>query len=98
MAVTDDRIFWKTLKPFLSEKVTNHSKINLVEVEKNISCDNQSAEAFSEYFIINSNFKYARHGYEGPNSLEPDLILRIIDKYRDNRRIKLIKAKNNSSF
>ena len=25
--VKDNRIFWKTVKPFLSEKVTKHSKI-----------------------------------------------------------------------
>ena len=49
--VTDNRTFWKTVKPFLSEKVTKHSKINLVEDDKIISCDNQIAKKFSEYFI-----------------------------------------------
>ena len=28
--VTDNRTFWKTVKPLLSEKVTKHSKINLI--------------------------------------------------------------------
>ena len=36
------------------------------------------------------------HGYRCPDSLEPNPILRIIDKYRDNPSIKLIKAKINS--
>ena len=35
--VIDNRTFWKTVKPFLSEKVTKHSKINLVEDDKIIS-------------------------------------------------------------
>ena len=35
--VIDHKIFCKTVKPFLSEKVTKHSKINLVEDNKIIS-------------------------------------------------------------
>ena len=49
--VIDNRTFWKTVKPFLSEKVTKHSKINLVEDDKIISRDDQIAKKFSEYFI-----------------------------------------------
>ena len=32
--VIDNRTFWKTVKPFLSEKVTKHAKIKLVEDDK----------------------------------------------------------------
>ena len=32
--VADNRIFWTTAKPLLSEKVTKHSKINLVKDDK----------------------------------------------------------------
>ena len=49
--VIDNRTFWKTVKPFLSEKVTKHSKINLVEDDKIIFRDDQIAKKFSEYFI-----------------------------------------------
>ena len=49
--VTDNRAFRKTAKPILSEKVTKHSKINLVEDEKIISRNDQIAKKFSEYFI-----------------------------------------------
>ena len=35
--VTDDKTFWKTVKPPLSEKVTKTSKINLVKDGKIIS-------------------------------------------------------------
>ena len=40
----NNRTFLKTVKPFLSEKVTNHSKINLVEDVKIISRDDQIAK------------------------------------------------------
>ena len=49
--VIDNRTFWKTVKPLLSEKVTKHSKTNLVGDDKIISCDDQIAKHFSESFI-----------------------------------------------
>ena len=36
--------------------------------------------------------------YKCPDSSEQDPILKILDKYRDQPSIKLIKAKKNSSF
>ena len=47
----DNRTFWKIVKAFLSEKITKHSKINLVEDDKIIFRDDQIAKKFSEYFI-----------------------------------------------
>ena len=44
--VTDNRISWKTVKPFLFENVTKHSKINLDEDDKITSCDNHVAQKF----------------------------------------------------
>ena len=35
--IIDNRIFWKTVKPLLSEMVLKHSKITLVEDDKIIS-------------------------------------------------------------
>ena len=49
--VIDNKTFWKTVKPLLSEKVTKHYKINLVEDDKVISRDDQIAKKFNEYFI-----------------------------------------------
>ena len=36
------------------------------------------------------------NGYKYPDSPEQDAILKILDKYKNNASIKLIKAKNNS--
>ena len=93
---TDIGTFWKTVKPLLSEKVTKHSKINLVEDGKIISRDDQIAKKFSEYFISIPILNMPSNGYKCPDSSEQDTILKILDKYRDHPSIKLIKAKNNS--
>ena len=96
-AVTDNRTFWKTVKPLLSEKVTKHSKINLVEDDKIISRDDQIAKKFSEYFI-NIPILNMPSNYKCPDSSEQDPILKILDKYKNHASIKLIKAKNNSQI
>ena len=94
--VTDNRTFWKTMKHLLFQKVTKHSKINLVEDDKIISCDDQIAKKFSEYFINITILNMPSNGYKWPDSSEQDPILKILDKYKNNPSIKLIKAKNNS--
>ena len=96
--VIDNRTFWKTVKPFLSEKVTKHSKINLVEDDKIISRDEQIAKKFSEYFISIQILNMPRNGYKFPHSSKQDPISKILDKYKDHPCIKLIKAKNSSKF
>ena len=44
--VTDNRVSWKTVKPFLSENVTKHPKINLNEDDRITSPDNHVAQKF----------------------------------------------------
>ena len=44
--VTDNRVSWKTVKPFLFENVTKHSKINLDEDDKITSRGNHVAQKF----------------------------------------------------
>ena len=93
--VTDNRTFCKTVKPLLSEKVTKHCKINLVEDDKIISRDDQIAKKFSEYFINIPILNMPSNGYKCPDSSEQDPILKILDKYKNHPSIKLIKTKNN---
>ena len=93
--LTDNRVFWKTVKPFLSQKVTKHFKIKFAEDEKTISRDDQIAKKLSKYFINIPSLNMPSNGYKCPYSSEQDPILKILDKYRDQPSIKLIKAKNN---
>ena len=94
--VIDNRTFWKTVKIFLSEKVPQHSKINLVKDDKIISRDDQIAKKFCEYFISIPILNMPSNGYKCPHSSEQDPILKILHKYKDHPSMKLIKAKNSS--
>ena len=48
--ITDNKVFWKTVKPFLSEKGNPSSKITLVEGEAIISEDNDVAQYLNKFF------------------------------------------------
>ena len=48
--LNDNRCFWKTVKPFLSDKGSYISKFNLVNKNEVISDDSTLAETFSKYF------------------------------------------------
>ena len=56
--VTDNKTFWKTVKPFLSDKTVNSPKITLVEQNEIINNEEKIAEIFDTYFTnIVSNLK-----------------------------------------
>ena len=48
--ITDNKRFWKTMKPFLLSKVGNNERKNLVEGDKVCSEDREVAEKFKSYF------------------------------------------------
>ena len=48
--ITDNKLFWKTMKPFLNEKWTYASKIFLVHNENVISDDQELAGTFNNFF------------------------------------------------
>ena len=49
--LTDNRKFWKTIKPLFSEKIKASPKINLLENEVLVTDDREVANIFNEYFI-----------------------------------------------
>lgn len=51
MDVADNKQFWRTVKPLLSDKVKSPEKITLVEREEIINVDGENAE----YFRISGN-------------------------------------------
>ena len=62
--VIDNRTFWNTVKPLLSEKVTKHFKTNLVEGDEIISRDDQIAKKFSEYLMSIPILNMPSNGYK----------------------------------
>ena len=49
--VSDNKPFWKSVKPFFSDKGSNSSKITLVEENNIISDEEEIANIMNNYFI-----------------------------------------------
>ena len=52
--VTDNKKFWKTVKPLFSENHFSNNKITLVEGDEIISTDKEVAEKFNSFFYKRS--------------------------------------------
>ena len=48
--ITDNKNFWKTVKPLLSDKSINSDKIHLTENKALINSDSKTAEVSNEFF------------------------------------------------
>ena len=99
--VTDNKKLWKTVKPFLSDKVTTFPQITLVENDEIISAESKVANSFSKFF------ENAVHslGIKTNESTNDNCILKnpveiAIKKYEQHPSINLIKENitNNESF
>ena len=73
--VTDNKKFWKTVKPFFSDKLQTNNNIVLIEDETIISNDVEVAETMNEFFVTvtdslgineNSNYENTTEGITDP--------------------------------
>ena len=48
--VTDSKAFWKTVNPFLSDKITSKEKITLIEKNEIVSNDENTAQVLNTFF------------------------------------------------
>ena len=48
--ITDNNKFWRTTKPFLTDKGVNSNKITLIENENILSTDGEVAETLNSFF------------------------------------------------
>ena len=84
--VSDNKLFWKSVKPFFDDKGSNSSKITLEEENKIISDEEQSANIMNNYFInitktLNLK-KQLGHGRSGVNEFENHISIKMIhEKY-----------------
>ena len=94
--VTDNRVFWKIVKPKISDKVKIRSKITLVEDDKILSQGAEIAKTFNKYFrnipILNMLNNQSFSTQTRP--LKENTISEIIERYKDHPSINLIKSKN----
>ena len=87
--VTDNKTFWKTVKPLLSEKTTISDSINLVENLDICSDDEKVAHIFNTYFsnVVNNLNIERKEDILNLNVNDYDPILKAIDKYKNHPSI-----------
>ena len=51
--ITDNKQFWKTVKPFFSSQVGDHERTTLIEGKKVVSEDIKVAKTLKSYFDTN---------------------------------------------
>ena len=95
--VTDTKNFWKTVKPYLSNKNISNNKITLVENDTILTEDKKVAKELNDFFsTIVMNLGISR-----PNDFDPlsenirDKTIQDIVKYRDHPSIVAIRNKCN---
>ena len=49
--ITDNKKFWKTVKPFISDKSSSKSRITSIEEGKIVSNESEVAETFDDFFV-----------------------------------------------
>ena len=103
--ITDNKTFWKTVKPFLTDKVKIKSKITLLEkkqkenqaetFEEIISDDKEIAETFNEFFInIVPNLKISTDHFQNSDfQVTENPVLNAINKYKYHPSVIKIKEK-----
>ena len=90
--LTDNKKFWKTVKPFFSDKHFSNNKITLLENEEIISDDTEVAQKFNKYFtnVVKSlNIEGFQTDYCYNTKL--DNISNIIEKFKTHPSIYKIK-------
>ena len=88
--ITDNKKFWKTLKPLLSDKAKcGSSKINLVENDDILSTDKEIAEAFNNYYsnAVKSLNLQCDSEHLSDETDETDPIERAIKKFKNHPSI-----------
>ena len=82
-SVTDKKVFWKTVKPFLSHKIISKEKITLIAENEIVSNDEDTAQVSNAFFsnIVGSRNipEYVTNDPISDNISDP--IIKLIVKY-----------------
>ena len=88
---TDNKLFWKTIKPLPSDRCIQSSSISLVGNDNVISDDSEFPKIFSSYFektAIELRIKEYENFDTNPNSRSQDYVDIAINKYQNHPGIK----------
>ena len=96
----DNKKFWSVVKPLLSNKVVSNEKIILVENDKIVENDKESATVLNNFFsnIIKSLGIPQYKDAEPVGQNISDTVLKAIIKYRSHPSIKAIKKQCNTNL
>ena len=94
--VTDNKKFWKTVKPYLSDKSVKCDKVNLNENGELLKSESETAEVFNNFFSnIVKNLKIPEYKNLNTNIENvKDPVFRAILKYKNHLSIIAIKEKS----
>ena len=109
--ITDNKTFWKTVKPLFSNKTVNSDQITLIKNDIIISENKDIAEIFNKFFaniiqdlnITMEEFVSNENGKNDKNLTDPESnVFRAIEQYKDHPSIlaisKITNANNTFSF
>ena len=51
MCIADDKLFWKTVKPSLSDKIMKWDKVSLTQNDKIIKTDKKTVEYLNDFLL-----------------------------------------------
>ena len=97
--VTDNKKFWKTVKPFLSDKGVTIERITLVENDEVLESDERASEVMNDFFThAVSNLNIAKYkDYDPLAENISDKTIKAIVKYRNHPSILAIQKKGGGS-
>ena len=99
--ITENKLFWKTVKPSFTEKTLKYERITLAENNKVVSDESELVEIFSKDFgNIVQNLRI--DGLTNTSDNDAVTIRQAIEKYQNHPSIKVIRENidttNNFSF
>ena len=102
-SIVDNKCFWKSIKPLLSDKLMKREKINLEENDDIISNEKEVSEILNNFFsTIVTKLDIPSYDYDKSLDSMNDPVLRAVSKYQNHPSIKVIKEnckqKNSFSF
>ena len=91
--IVENKTFWKTIKPYFTDKGINHDKITLVENEETVSDNKEISETLNNFFsevVANLNLPQYDDPSENVEYIE-DPVARAVEKHKNHSSIRLIK-------
>ena len=81
--ITDNKKFWKSVKPLFSDKITVKEIINLTENGEILSSDTDIADTFNDYFSnVVQNLNISRESSMLNTDLCINPVLKVVEKYK----------------